>query len=695
MLLISIFLQLIRSDECPDYKIPSASRSFINTLRSLKSSRTMLLFGVDSYADFPVVSSFEELKEKVLPFLMGQFYTNFLIIILGLVAFFFFLSCTILITTCCTPRERSKPGFFTTIIWWIIFSILYLVSIIYFILSIAYAPKFINNFHEIPDVVQNSFSQIINDVNTYISKYEKNAIDILNGTGTGSVYPSLALLMENRSTSKIDAFIYHLDVLKDTLIKVNESLCNFDGNSEQPNCAFLNQYVSTFKENLMDININTFIENSNVRAIYRQNSLTIPVMYDFSNLKWIDAQMAITKYRFDEVEKSKKSFDTDRDYVNIPLKCFNIIILILVIIFYVFQTITFFTQWEFSRCCVISIFPIAMVTSVGIAIFGIFATSVSCAIGDVCAESSRFVSQYFFLRNETRLNFPFPAYNPGLFDSPNENLFTAIGGEYIFNFNDMIDYENTTNVSNLEIRAPYNLDCAVPGIINGDGFSYSEIYTELMKLYEALGNDYSKSVMEGKDTTDVLNEIRNVFEVISDVNYKYHLLFNVIEIIKAFYNESWTSSGYIKEYFDKSKSEFIPKLQNFTLQKQVNTASFCCPVNQVKKIFCQDTSATFSCFSIFAHFYLLSLIGFGIVLCFRRQGMLSSNYGIEDDKNEKKKEKYKDQSSDFEPRTTDFIRTNQGTSNRELRNWVLSDASDSESKSSFTTLDMYAQSKIL
>ena len=157
MILFHIFLQFIRS-ECSDYEIPSHSRSFINSLRSLKSSRTMLLFGVDSYADFPIVSNFTELKGKVLPFLMGQFYTNFLIIILGLVAIFFFLSSTILITTCCTPRERSKPGFFTTIIWWIIFSILFLVSIIYFILSIAYAPNFINNFHEIQEIVKNGFS---------------------------------------------------------------------------------------------------------------------------------------------------------------------------------------------------------------------------------------------------------------------------------------------------------------------------------------------------------------------------------------------------------------------------------------------------------------------------------------------------------------------------------------------------------
>lgn len=694
-MLIYFFLQLISSD-CADYNTPSASRSFINSLRSLKSSKSMLLFGIDSFTDFPIVSSFEDLKDKVLPFLMGEFYTNFLILILGLVGFFFFLSCTILITTCCTPRERSKPGFFTTIIWWIIFSILYLVSIIYFILSIAYAPTFINNFPKIPEIVQNSFPQIISSTNQYIRKYEENAIQFLDNVE--SVYPSMALLMADTETTTVQTFINHLQKLKDTIDRTSSTL-NYCGEGEgKVDCSHLNNFINYFQPQFEKIvgSVIKFKEGTNTVDVYRQNLLSIPILYDFASLNWIEAQMTITKFRFEEVEKSKKSFDTNRSYVKAPLKGVNVVLLILVVAFYVFQTITFFTQSSFSRCCVISIYPISMVASVGITIVGIFATSVSCAVGDVCADSTRFVSQYFFLRNESQ-KYPFPLYNPNLFNSPDNDLFAAIGGEYIFNFNDIITIEKTSLDKNDELNITGNLlDFNVQ-----DYFQDKEIYTnsqtmdELMNLYEVLGKSYSQTIYdENNDGSSILEEIRNIFEVISDVNYKYDLQIHALDMIKTYLYKP-IDRNYKEEYFTESKNIYIPNLRSYTSNNQgINTSSFCCPVRQTKKIFCKDTSATFSCFSIFAHFYILSLIGFGIVLCFRRQGMLSSTYNIEDDENERRGKK-KDHQSDYEPRTTDFIRTNQGASYRDQKPWTLSDASDSESRSSFTTLDMYAQSKIL
>ena len=682
MLLLSIFLQFIKSD-CKDYEIPSHSRSFINSLRSLKSSKSMLLFGIDSYADFPIVSSFEELKEKVLPFIMGQFYTNFLIFILGLVAFFFFISCTILITTCCTPRERSKPGFFTTIIWWIIFSILFLVSIIYFILSIAYAPNFINNFHEIPEIVQNSFTNIINDTNLFISKYKDKVLELFTENENAAVYPSFALLMHNRTTTTVQTFVEHLHLLRETIEYDND------------NFSLLEDFASDFNSSLTTLasEVKDFIglQNSNTITIYEQNRLTIPVLYDFSTLKWTDAQTTINHFRFNEIEKSKKSFDTNRDYVKIPLKCINIIILILVIAFYVFQTITFFTQTAFSRCCAISIYPISIVASVGITIFGIFATSVSCSIGDICSDSSRFVSQYFFIRNESRLNYPIPIYNPQLFDSPNNNLFTSIGGQYLINFEDIIQIENVSSNINNNI----NMNGRTPTFDIPEEQNYSYIYDELIKLYNKLAFNYTEASLQNSTELEKLTRfIRNVFDVISDVNYRYSIQFNALKTIVNSYKDIIDiTPDYRDMYFQKSSDVFIPSLINFTNQVDIYTSSFCCPVRETKKVFCKDTASTFSCFSIFAHFYVLSLIGFGIVLCFRRQGMLSNNYGIEDNINETEKRK-KDQSNDDEPKTVDFIRPSQGT-NRESNPWTMSDASDSESKSSFTTLDMYAQSKIL
>ena len=207
--------------------------------------------------------------------------------------------------------------------------------------------------------------------------------------------------------------------------------------------------------------------------------------------------------------------------------------------------------------------------------------------------------------------------------------------------------------------------------------------------------NYTEASLQNSTELEKLTRfIRNVFDVISDVNYRYSIQFNALKTIVNSYKDIIDiTPDYRDMYFQKSSDVFIPSLINFTNQVDIYTSSFCCPVRETKKVFCKDTASTFSCFSIFAHFYVLSLIGFGIVLCFRRQGMLSNNYGIEDNINETEKRK-KDQSNDDEPKTVDFIRPSQGT-NRESNPWTMSDASDSESKSSFTTLDMYAQSKIL
>jgi hypothetical protein len=61
---------------------------------------------------------------------------------------------------------------------------------------------------------------------------------------------------------------------------------------------------------------------------------------------------------------------------------------------------------------------------------------------------------------------------------------------------------------------------------------------------------------------------------------------------------------------------------NFLKRWDLPSAVLACPLREVKAHFCGAAGTAVASAGVAAHLYLLALVGFGVVLCVRRRGML-------------------------------------------------------------------------
>ncbi|OHT08025.1 hypothetical protein TRFO_23651 [Tritrichomonas foetus] len=704
-LMLFLFLLRLSFCQCQDYSLPKSSKSIIDALRSLKSSKSMKIFNKNTLVELPFATNFSQFQTKVAPFLIGQYYSCMPIIIIGLLAFLFFLSCTILIGTYCLPFERSKPGFLTTIIWWIFFTLVFIVSIAYFIMSLISSPDFVNGFPKIPETIKNGIMQIKRSIDLYVSSYEDTLYSSLNTNSRA--YGAAGILYNLRGELTISQYQKQMSSLHADIDQIRNfafGSCPARISINETNFASVQSFSSNFSDAFSSLiqSSNQFLQNSNIKSINDQISTSmIPIFDPFSNFL-PKVQNQLTKYDEIELEKVKSSFNID-GAIKACFSVLNVILILIVLIFYIFQTVTFSMQNSFSRCCVIAIFPISMILAILFGCLGILSTSVSGAIGDLCESSTRFATQWYFSKPGFTGTFGTLNLSESLFSSSNNSLYSSIGAQYDIPIKliENSTLELLSNSSNLVFNSSISFE--IPNLLMDSNFSgYLE---ELETLYSIVSKTYAEIVLNECNESiskSFENFLYDIFYVQNQLNYGIKLQADSFSSFLA------ASQGQAKAALVASLPTVLNKLEELSLGDSINTSCFCCPLRGTKKLFCEQTGSTFSNFAIFTHFYIISLVGFGGLLCCRRQGMLSSGFHNDLDQNPvgtpKRKGNRKgknnlnagddeDEADSFEPTTNDVIRAmpTQLMSKRGREHG--SDTSDSSRTSDFSTFDMYQQSK--
>ena len=740
---LAIFIYLARSD-CEDFSLPTESKKIIDAMRELKSGRSMTIFGINTFINFPASYNFSQFVDNIKPYFLGQFYTCLPIIIITTIVLIFFVLATALSHSFCLPFERTKPGFFTTIFWWIFFSLVFVVSIAYYIISIIHAFDFMNNFPQIPYIIRESVPNVSLEIQSYVNEYQRI---LWNSLGNNAkAYGAPSVIYSPNGVLKLNEYISQLNSLSQFLTNstntenqafllesFSESFSEFFDNesesmslSESPSeddsgglspyqsqstlaptpnvnndCTYfidiensllnsIQSFINNFSQTLDQVN-QDLLQNISASNIFQVSSQTNNMLYrifdpfqDFLS----KAESQLVQYETYKLDDISTSFDTNTSLYTACFYALNIIGLILAIIYYIFQTLTFSMQNSFSRCCVVSIFPISIIVTALVGILGIVSTAVSCSIGDVCELSDLFASQYFMAKPDFIQNINYFYLTNNLFSMPNNSLYTAVNGSSAIPLRTIENSTRELLTSSVDLSyTDFNVE--IPqNLIDFDPNSYMDSITSLNRI---VANAYGQAIRNNCNST-VISYFQNFLNVVSEVKvqieYGYNLQVNAIQSLNTANPEQ------AKAELTSNLPTILSNLESFSLSNEIDTYPFCCPLRRNKEIFCTQTGGTFSDFAIFAHFYLISLVAFGGLLCCRRTGMLSSDddqsYVETQKRPAGKNVKSRKRREELSEMSVDDI--SQASRTRNFQN-PLSESSDESSQTSNSGFDLYQQSK--
>ena len=599
----------------------------------MKGKDPIKIFGKETLPQIPKTSSYSELKRNSLNFVMGQFYPQLIVFILGIISFIITFILTIFIVFCCIPEKSSRPGF-CIIFWWGFFSLFLGVSFSYYILGTLKTPLFIDDYPKIIEVIGNASINLKSSYSQFVNNYYSLSSQFFSKK-SGS-FGSLAVLVTDGSNSK---YLWQTDYLS---IQMNQLLSEISSSiSELYNNKIISQKCNNIvfeylKEinlksgnniikslNNMTISLNEINENNdqNVQPLGKNlqnvlsNYINIPFKEPFSSFP-----LLLDNYFNVDIQKAVPSFSTDNNYYK-SMRYLVYIIFCLLVIFYICQTVALCMTNSYSRCFVIANQPISMIISLVIGIIGIVTTSISCSISDLCLESTEFASNFYSGKPDYK-SLGFSTIDKELvFNSESNNLY------YLLNISDIVNFGKT----NSEIRNKLE-DINLPNIT-----TFSErLYQSNQELKDSLTqknliNNLSFLISSSFDVKrDIIisncasiNEINIIDSIIKNANQLNIILQNEIPLISTaaesflLYDDTSSRDLFLSSFSAKSYLEIV------TSSSSLTTSLFTCPLRSSKKIFCDETGGTFSYFAIFSHFYLISLIGFTIILLYRRKNIYS------------------------------------------------------------------------
>ncbi|OHS95874.1 hypothetical protein TRFO_10283 [Tritrichomonas foetus] len=622
--MLIFFLAQFISCACEDHNLPTAVRALIELIRKMKGSTPLRLFGKDTIQSIPQTSNFTELKQQALNFTMGQFFPQIVVFILSLAAFILTLVFTIFICICCLPIRSTRPGFCITF-WWVIFSLFFGVSIAYYILAIIETPKFIDDYPKITEIIDSATvdlkSSFMNLTENYFNLSTSTFSEADGSFGAPSVFV-------NENGWKIDSLLSSMtnynNFLNDTIQYINDQIsiqkCTYSNISSlnADSLPSLQNSLQNVSETIKKIDL----ENGGNILTFARNARNILVDYInlLSNDPWVNVPTILDEYRDVELEKAIPSFNTDNSYYKAMEICLYIVFCLLVI-YYILQTVAVCMRNDYSRCCVIANMPFSLIAAIIIGVIGIVTTSMACSISEVCDDSSTFAANYYSGK-EAFKSTSMPPLQVALFDLDDATLYDLLSFEYFANFSREVNFNAVsapakpanffglkTSADNLKIELNKSF------IINTDLLQVIE--TALTMRRQMITMNCGSNILD------------NLTQVINTANIFYFLMNYDLPLVQTAANSFTNYNG------EASKNQFVNSFSNlaykqiFDNEETLGTSKFTCPLRSSKQIFCKETGGTFAYLAVFAHFYLVSLIGFSSLLCCRRKGMISAMYDDE------------------------------------------------------------------
>lgn len=596
MFFISLIIFVI--SDCQDYKLPQASREMVKLVSKLKSTKSMKIFGKDTFPKFPKTSIFSSLKHYALNFAMGQIFPTLIVLILGFIAVIVALLLTVFVGICCLPTKSRMPGL-CIIFWWIFFTLFFLVSMVYYVFAMIEAPKFIDDFPKIIDVIQEATHNIHNVYIEIVDKFYEAASNTFMEPETRHAFPSFFVLengnwVTNDIKSIFDLFTISYNEKMPTITHNYPSIKreNYDMNLNDTL-----DVLGQLTDNLISVDGLTNYGKTFKRQYF--SYMRLPTEFDYSFI-----MSTLSEYEDVFIPQASTSFSTDNIYYTL-MKIFLYIVFALLVIFYIFETIAVFSRNSFSRCCAIASQPISFIIAIVIGVVGVVCTAIACSVSDVCVDSASFASE-FYTRKVAYIKTGLPRINPtDIFDSTDKQLYQSLRINTKISFHSFVGnlpplkFENIGNFEHLNNELTKSLNTNM-------------IKEKTNRLITDLRNIRRQAVLSNQNVDDITELINHSYSLLSTLNYKIPLLTTAINQIPND-NEKHTID------FSQTPSRFNSIVENESLSSSL----FTCPLRSSKKYFCEETGGTFSYLAVFSHFYLVSLIAFMVMLFIRRRNMVS------------------------------------------------------------------------
>ena len=686
--MLFLFLSYLTSSVCPDNLIPTHSRELIRGFSNLKSGSPMNVYGHTTIPFITNVSSFAQLNAVGLDYAVGFFYSQMFIFIFAIISLIVTIVCTVMMCAFCQPSRSRKPGA-CIITGWIIFSLFYLVSLAYYIISMIEMPKFYDNFPGIPGIILNAADDIVSSYYNFTSLYYSVTNQLYQGENGAFVAPALLVYNNTWRSTIISQTLESLVNVTDEIDAINDiiftSNCTFANLTEPLTLTASDQIlevinvVDNLTAELDSISGADLLENETITPLMEFGNNVSQILNGFIgfplNSPWVNVPTIVENYADLEVAPIIPSFNTKNSEYT-ALLAFEYIIFVIILACFVLQTISVFSRNQFSRTFAMINNPLSIFLTILVGALGICATVIACSISDLCDLSSSFAAN-FYSGKPVFQEFGLPPLNASLFEDDNRSIFGYLGFEDTIQFStDLLLQDINETIDMPVIDNFFNLQTVVDSLnqlpqLNQIADQLSSFLTQSSTIRRAI-----------TETNCGLEVLDNITDLMNRAHSLYFAVLYEIPLITTAASSLLTYDA--AQSYDNFSTSFTTTgfEELFTDGTLLGAELLTCPLRTTKRTFCSQTGGAFGSWAIFSHFYMISLVGFTLLLFVRRKDMLSADF-----ENEPRPSK---KSKGAEP-------THQRRNVIWSQNYIVSDSGDksleSSDSSSSDSFDMFQQSR--
>jgi hypothetical protein len=573
-----ITLCVLALSDCEDHEIVVVIDDILRFLSSMKVEVAYSFFGLQSQFDFPRALTFNDFKADIIPYMLGEVIPTLPMLIIAVVAVVYFLIMVFVGCVCCRPRESTRPSC-CLVSFWVFFTIIFLGSGVPWYPLIVHVDSFVDNFPKIPVI----FSDAVSNVRIAWNEYYKNISSAYNKTFRAIAAP--AVLSQNYGCARV--------------VSLRNGLEGAIQQAEQNGAQFSGLDVDGFHEAVEKIDETCQNFRESVSDDLKGNmSFVYPILSDILQSPGLFPVRLETLLDIveNDVGTVAPSFATDTWYYkNFAYASYGLIGLLVLI--YIFQTVAFSTRTCCSRCCVLANNPIGLLIALIIGGVGIAATACGVAIAEVCHHSEDFASIYLS-SNVAFSILGLEDLQPAAF-AENGGLYNALGLGHLFRF-------ACRNCTYLKTSQWF------PAI--DESANFQEPMATVLAHLKGVVN----GIIRNRKLISPADEFSSTFLELAETH-----AFSLMDVIGKEIPQQIVVGRSLDE--QQTRDDFdndTDALLAILAESGLSTSMLGCPLRQMKESFCTDAGSIIGSFGVTAHLYVVALIGFGVLLCIRRRGML-------------------------------------------------------------------------
>lgn len=168
--------------DCDFHNVPDNVRGLYSLYTTFKPKKSIKLFNITTEPELKTNKTFLGYVDQFRAFTLGQGYSAIPILIISLLGLVIYIIITFMCNCKCIPSRSTCPSP-CNLATYVIFSILYIIAMIYYCFNIYYAEDFFTEFYRFPEIVKDSLVDLVDEWEIYNdTECELHMQKILNET---------------------------------------------------------------------------------------------------------------------------------------------------------------------------------------------------------------------------------------------------------------------------------------------------------------------------------------------------------------------------------------------------------------------------------------------------------------------------------------------------------------------------------